>query len=187
MAIVFIYKMKWAWESLNKLLWLQINYNGRKQQRKKALIIGDSMVKGIKRWKINKKLKFSNGSANCFPGANTSDMKYYIKLSIKKNSNAEVFIIHVMDNVMDLATDLKKNLNRSCDIIISSIIPRGDQLQQKAVNVNEELKELCASKNIRYIEHGTIHPRNHLNRSKLHFNFHGNTLFLNNICKYLEC
>ena len=57
---------------------------------------------------------------------------------------------------MDLATDLKKNLNRSCDIIISSIIPRGDQLQQKAVNVNEELKELCASKNIRYIEHGNI-------------------------------
>ena len=156
MAIVFIYKMKWAWESLNKLLWPQINYNGRKQQRKKALIIGDSMVKGIKRWKINKKLKFSNASANCFPGANTSDMKYYIKLPIKKNSNAEVFIIHIMDNIMDLATDLKKNLNRSCDIIISSIIPRGDQLQQKAVNVNEELKELCASKNIRYIEHGNI-------------------------------
>ena len=83
---------------------------------------------------------------------------------------------------MDLATDLKKNLNRSCDII-SSIIPRGDQLQQKAVNVNRELKELCASKNIRYIDHGNIHPKNHLNRSKLHFNFHGNTLFLNNICK----
>ena len=78
---------------------------------------------------------------------------------------------------MDLAADVKK--------IISSIIPRGDhQLQQKVFNVNKELKELCASKNITYIEHDNIHLRNHLNRSKLHFNFHGNTLFLSNVCKY---
>ena len=37
-----------------------------------ALTIGDSMVKGIKRWKINKKLKFTNVSVNCFSGANTT-------------------------------------------------------------------------------------------------------------------
>ena len=70
----------------------QINYNGRKQERKKALIIGDSMVKGIKRWKINKKLKFTNAFVNCFPGSNTSDMKHYIKPPIKKSPNAEVVI-----------------------------------------------------------------------------------------------
>ena len=158
-------------------------------------------MKGIKRWKINKKLKFTNASVNCFPGANTSDMKHYTKPPIKKNPNAEVVIIHtgtndlssnstpteIATNIMDLAVDVKKNLNRSYDVIISSIIPRGDQLQQKAFNVNKELRELCASKNIRYIEHDNIHPRNNLNRSKLHFNFHGNTLFLSNICKYLEC
>ena len=61
----------------------QINNNGRKQARKKALIIGDFMVKGIKRWKINKNLKFINASVNCFPGANTSDMKYCTKLPIR--------------------------------------------------------------------------------------------------------
>ena len=132
----------------------QINNNGRKQERKKALIIGDSMVKDIKRWKINKKLKFSNASVNCFPGANTSDMKYETKPPIKNPPNAEVVIIQtgtndlssgstpteIATNIMDLANDVKKNFNRSCNIIISSIIPRGDQLQQKAVNVNKELK-----------------------------------------------
>ena len=61
----------------------QINNNGRKQARKKALIIGDFMVKGIKRWKINKNLKFINASVNCFPGANTSGMKYCTKLPIR--------------------------------------------------------------------------------------------------------
>ena len=113
------------------------------------------MVKGIKRWKINKKLKFTNVSVNCFPGANTSDMKHYTKPPIKKNPNAEVVIIHAGTNVLssdstptetatniiDLAVDVKKNLNRSCDIMISSIIPRRDQLQQKAFNVNKELKD----------------------------------------------
>ena len=125
-----------------------------KKERKEALIIGDSTVKGIKRWKINKKLKFTNASVNYPPGANTSDMKHYTKPGIKKNPNTEVIIIptgandlssnstptEIATNIMDLATDVKKNLNRSCDIIISSIIPRGDQLQQKAVNVNKELK-----------------------------------------------
>ena len=164
-------------------------------------MIGDSVVKGIKRWKINKKLKLTNASVNYCPGANTSSMKHYTIPPIKQNPNAVVVIIdpgtndlsgdstatEIATNIMDLAVDVKENVNRSCDVIISSTIPRGYQLQQKAFNVNKELKELCASENIRYIEHGNIHSRNHLNRSKLHFNFHGNTLFLNNICKYLEC
>ena len=133
------------------------------------------MVKGIKRWKINKKLKFTSVSVNCLPGANTSDMKHYTKPPIKKNPNPEVVIIHAGTNDLssdytpteiatiniDLAVDLKKNLKRSCDAMIYSIIPRGDQLQQKAFHDNKELKELCASKNIIYIEHGNIHPRNH--------------------------
>ena len=124
-------------------------------------------------------MKFTCPSVNCFPGANTSDMKHYIKPPIKKTPNAEVVIIHtgkkdlssdstpseIPTNIMDLAVDVKKYLNQSCDVMISSIIPRGGQLQQKAVNVNKELKELCACKNIRYIEHGNIHPSNHLNRS----------------------
>ena len=101
----------------------QINNNGCRQERKKVLIIGDSMVKGIKKWKINKELKFTNASVNCFPGANTRDIKHYTKPSIKKNPNAEVVIIHtgtndlssnstptkIATNIMDLAVDVKKN------------------------------------------------------------------------------
>ena len=127
-------------------------------------------------------------------------MKQYTKPPIKKTPNSEVVIIHtgttdlsrdstpteIAANIMDLAVDVKKNLNRSCDVLISSIFQRGDHLQQKAFNLNKELKGLCASKNIRYIEHGKIHPRNYLNWSKVRFNFHGNTLILN-ICKFLEC
>ena len=175
----------------------QINNNGHRQEKKETLIIGDSMLKGIKRWKINKKLKFTNASVNYFPGAYTSDMKHYTKPPIRKYPNAKVVLIHtgtnglssdstpieIATNIMDFAADVKKNLKRSYDVIISSVISKGDQLQQKTLNVNKELKELCVNTNIRYIEHGTLHPRNHFNRSKLHFDFYGNFLFLNNICK----
>ena len=92
-------------------------------KKKKALIIGNSMVKGIKKWKINKKLKFTNASVNCFPGANTSDMKHYTKPPLKKKPNAGVVIIHtgrndlssdstptkIASNIIDLAVDVKQN------------------------------------------------------------------------------
>ena len=42
------------------------------------------MVKGIKRWQINKSYKFTNASINFFPGANTSDMKHYTEPPLKK-------------------------------------------------------------------------------------------------------
>ena len=55
----------------------QINNNGHRQEKKKALIIGDSMVKDIRRLNINKKLKFTNVSVNCFPGTNTTFREKY--------------------------------------------------------------------------------------------------------------
>ena len=92
-------------------------------KKKKTLIISNSMVKGIKKWKINKKLKFTNASVNCIPGANNNDMKHYTKPAVKKNPNAEVVIIHtgrndlssdstpteIASNIIGLAVDVKQN------------------------------------------------------------------------------
>ena len=58
-----------------------------KKERKKALIIDNSMVKVIKRWRLN-----------------TSDMKQYTKPPLKKNTNAEVVIIQTGTN--DLSSNL---------------------------------------------------------------------------------
>ena len=72
-------------------------------------------------------------------------VEHYTKPPIKKNPNAEVVIIHtgandlrrhstptqIATNIMDFVVDVEKNLNQSCDVIISSIISSGDQLQQK--------------------------------------------------------
>ena len=146
------------------------------------------------------KMKFIHISVNCFPGANTSGMKHYTELPIKKNPNAEVVIIRtgtndlssdstpteIATNMIDLAVDVKKNLTNHGALWFPQSFQEVTNYNRKH-SMFKELKELCASRNIRYIEHGNVHPRNHLNWSKLYFNFHDNTLFLNNICKYLEC
>ena len=63
-------------------------------------------------------------------------MKHCTKPPVRKNPNAAVVIKHtgtndlsrnstpteIATNTLDLAADVKKNLNRSCDVIISSII-----------------------------------------------------------------
>ena len=117
-----------------------------------------------------------------------SKYQRYAKPSIKKTPNAEEVIIHTGTNYLNsdsTPTEIATNqYYGSCCWRKEKLKPIETENQQKAFNIIKELKELCTSKNIRCIEHGNIHPRNHLNRSKLHFNFHGNTLFLNNICKY---
>ena len=96
----------------------------------------------------------------------------------KKKSNDELVEIHTgtndlssnftptdfATNIINLAAEVKINFDQSRDVIVSSIAARGDQLNQKATDVNEELKELCLSKNIRYLNHTNIYPRKHLNR-----------------------
>ena len=74
----------------------------------------------------------------------------------------------------------------SRNITISTIIPRGDKLNNKANKVNNFLIQLCRDCNIPFIDHSkNINPHKHLNRSKLHFNITGNRMFIDNIKRFL--
>ena len=73
-----------------------------------------------------------------------------------------------------------KTNNRN--ITISTIIPRGDKLNNKANEVNNSLIQLCRDCNVPFIDHSkNIIIHKHLNRSKLHFNITGNRIFVDNI------
>ena len=65
-------------------------------------------------------------------------------------------------NIINLAADVKTNFDQLCHVIVSSIVARGDQLNQKATNINEEFKELCLSKNIRHLDLTNIYLKIHL-------------------------
>ena len=71
---------------------------------------------------------------------------------------------------------------------MSSLIPRGDsdELNEKAMNVNEELKYLCKAKKIDIIDHVSIDGEKHLNNSKIHLNRLGRIAFAKDFLNYLK-
>ena len=61
----------------------------------------------------------------------------------------------------DLATSLKNDDNT---VTVSGIVPRFDDLNNKATEVNRHLVLMCKERNISFLSHdGSIDPSNHLN------------------------
>ena len=55
--------------------------------RKKMVILGLSMIKNIKGWKISKKLQNANVYVRHFLGATVRCTKVYLKPSLRKNTS----------------------------------------------------------------------------------------------------
>ena len=83
----------------------------------------------------------------------------------------------IADEVIDLATNLKTDHN---EIVISEIIARRDQLNEKAVSVNNVLRMKTTELGIGYISHENINTDMHLNPKGLHLNHKGSILLSRN-------
>ena len=78
------------------------------------------------------------------------------------------------ESANQLLTLQKSLLSENWKVTISGIIPRNNQWNNKAEQVNNHLKEMCSSVNMEYIDHfKNFNPRRHLNNSKLHLNEKG--------------
>ena len=170
----------------------------RPKKKRTITIAGDSMLGGIKQWKMRKLIPQNNVHLKCFPGATTSDMADYIRPTMRREP--DVCLIHVgtndlrsempsekiADSIMDLATKMKSSEN---EIIVSSIISRGDRLNEKARLVNEHLMSLCIENDICYLDNSNICVEN-LERGGawggIHLNDSGTELFKRNILDILE-
>ena len=98
--------------------------------------------------------------------------------------NSERTASQIARSIIELALSLKSKDNKTS---ISLIVPRNDNLNSKASEVNCRLVHMCAERNIPYIDHtNSIQPENHLNESKLHFNRYGTIAFANSISKFLS-
>ena len=140
------------------------------------MILGDSMAKDIDQGKVRKGLHNNEKVyIKSFPGATTNHMKSYANPS--KEFNNDLIILHCGSNkqpneiakeIADLAIDLKTEKN---DVMVSSIAPRRNKLNQKGINVNNLLFSLFLEHNIHLIDNSNIETDIHLNNSGLHLNF----------------
>ena len=89
----------------------------------------------------------------------------------------------ISKSVIDLALSLKSETNA---VTISLIVPRKDNLNNKAQEVNSRLINMCGERDITFIDHtDTIDTERHLNESKVHLNKSGTIEFAKNVFEFL--
>ena len=100
-------------------------------------------------------------------------MKDYMKPSVREN-DPDHLIFHavttdvpstkkvkcIVESIMSLAKEVKES---KFDVSISSIISRNDNWNNKVMEVNSYLKDLCESSDIPFISNTTVNPKKYLN------------------------
>ena len=160
----------------------------RKNKLPLTVILGDSIVKDVKGWKLSDDK--NKVVVKHFSGAKTKDTEPYIIPTFEQNS--ETIIIHSETNnlksdsspeeiardIIKLTTSCKTQMNK---VILSSIVPRYDNLKEKATRVNKCLKKECEVRNTCFIDHINISLKHKYNRSGLHLNYSGTKKLIENI------
>ena len=167
-----------------------------------AFIIGDSMVKDVDGYLLTGSIKRKFiMKVRPFSSARTVDMQVYIK-STKCDFDPSLYLLHVGTNdllledtpeaiskrIIATAESLKKEHD---EVAISDIVARGDDLKEKGKTLSNILIEECKRKNIPIINLSNIDillivPQRHLNRSRLHFNSYGRSIFVKNIRQFMN-
>ena len=76
----------------------------------------------------------------------------------------------IATEIVEMAIDMKTEQN---EIMISGIVPRRDNLIEKAIEVNRSLQSSCSTYNFYFIDNGNVNRETHLNLSGLHLNHNG--------------
>ena len=133
----------------------------RRRGKRRVTILGDSMVKDIKQWELQRSLPNHKLFSKTFPGATTKDMGHYVKPSL--THEPDLLFLHTGTNdlrsnssphdiatsIMELASSMKTEENA---VVVSSLIKRGDSLNEKASTVNMHLSRMCMESNIDYLD-----------------------------------
>ena len=158
---------------------------------KNAVIVGDSMLKGLN----PKGFKNHKISVKVHPGSTSDDLLHYVKPVAHKKP--EIIILHCGTNDLQHEINTINNIKQIDDyvkskspdtkLVISSVVLRSDkkELSQKVNTLNSRLTKFAKNNKLDLVDHSNINE-SCLNRSKLHLNKKGDSYLANNIMKYLN-
>ena len=89
----------------------------------------------------------------------------------------------IAEEIIDLAKSIS---DKGIEVVISGLITRSDRYESKRKRVNFVLQDLCSENDFAFLEHKNIHANQHLNRSLIHLNRHGDNIFGNNLLRGLS-
>ena len=149
-----------------------------------TVILGDSIVKKVYGNSITKSEKHKKYVVvRHFSGAKIEDIKHYVK-PIQEKQLVQI-IIHIGTNdlqgnkhsdeianeIVEFANSIKTSKN---NVVVSSIVSRKGRFNNKAKEVNKNLKVKCEEHNLQLIQYHNITPFRHTNANGLHLNNYGN-------------
>ena len=160
-----------------------------KKKGRSVTIIGDSVLKDIQPHKMKSKLQGVKLYVKSFSGATIADMADYVRPTMRYAPN--LIVMHagtndlrteksaknIASDIMELTMNMKGANN---DVMVSGLIARGDELNAKALEVNEYLEDECKRHNIYMIDNSNILINKHLNGSGLHLNSRGTVQIAHN-------
>ena len=76
----------------------------------------------------------------------------------------------IAKNIVDIAKNITTNKN---EILVSSIVPRRDNLNGRGRQVNNILQKLFVENNFANVNHDNMKPRQHCNYRAVHLNIGG--------------
>ena len=152
------------------------NENKNNKNKTNVYILGDSIVKKLNGYLLTRKIKHKHlVKVRSFSGAKISCMRDHVKPTLR-DINPDHIILHAGTNdlrtentasqiakaTIDLATSLKNDDNT---VTVSGIVPRLDDLDNKANEVNRRLVLMCKERNTSFLSHDeSIDPSKHLER-----------------------
>ena len=145
--------------------------------------MGDNIVKHVRGYELSCKVENCKVYVKNFSGAKVMCMEDYVKPTMREMPTHVILHVgtnyiptkkapkQIADNIVNLATKLKKN----CVISVSAITGRNDQYQKKAadLNLNWEFKEKYREKKLQLLNHDKTITVRYLNASVLHLNKKG--------------
>ena len=153
-----------------------------------AVILGDSIVKNIYGNAITKSIKHKKHvMVKHLSGTKIEDMKHHVKPTQEKQP-AQI-IIHVnhsdeiANEIVQFANSIKKSKN---NVLVSSMVSRKDQFNNKAKEGNENLKDKCEEHNLQLIQHHNINLFRQTNEKGLHLNNYGDKQLTRNFTSFIE-
>ena len=149
-----------------------------KNIKKSISIVGDSIIRDIKSFKLRKSVKKNeNVYVKPFPGSSIQDMEHYIKPSL--NYKPEKLIIHTGTNNLrsnESSNEIAENIKLALEakksakhVAISCIVARDDDLNTKGKEVNSIPQIKLNEGDIFFIDTSNVNKQE-LNASGLHLN-----------------
>ena len=185
-----------AFSSKQQLQTTESDENSRgssSKEKKRVVIIGDSMVNNIQENGLN---KHHDVQIKRHGGATTLDVKDFIKPIVRRKP--DLIIIHAGTNDLtnekiNTAENLTeiiesaREVSPETEIVISSVITRQDKpgMPKKVKNLNKTINEVCEKHNIKVMSNSSV-GGDCLSLKKLHLSQKGNSAFARNFLKFIS-